>query len=43
VGGVHLTLHDFFAAFTDAGFRIERFEEISERGYPHVIALRARA
>jgi len=42
VGGVHLTLHDFFAAFTDAGFRIERFEEISERGYPHVIALRAR-
>ena len=30
------------AAFTDAGFRIERFEEISERGYPHVIALRGR-
>lgn len=43
VGGVHLTLHDFFAAFTDAGFRIERFEEIGERDYPHVIALRARA
>jgi len=42
VGGVHLTLHDFFAAYTDAGFRIERFEEISERDYPHVIALRAR-
>jgi SAM-dependent methyltransferase len=43
VGGVHLTLHDFFAAFTEAGFRIERFEEIGERDYPHVIALRARA
>jgi len=42
VGGVHLTLNDFFAAFTDAGFRIERFEEISERDYPHIIALRAR-
>ena len=42
VGGVHLTLHDFFAAFTDAGFRIERFEEIGERGYPHIVALRAR-
>lgn len=42
VGGVHLTLHDFFAAFTDAGFRIERFEEIGDRGYPHLVALRAR-
>ena len=43
VGGVHLTLHDFLAAFTDAGFRVERFEEIGDRGYPHLIALRARA
>jgi SAM-dependent methyltransferase len=41
VGGVHLTLQDFFAAFTDAGLSIERFEEISERGYPHVVAVRA--
>ena len=40
VGAVHLTLHDFFAAFTDAGFRIERFEELGERDYPHMIALR---
>jgi SAM-dependent methyltransferase len=42
VGGVHLTLNDFFAAFTDVGFRIERFEEISARDYPHIVALRAR-
>jgi len=42
VGAVHLTLGDFFAAFTDAGLRIERFEELGERDYPHIIALRAR-
>ncbi len=42
VGGVHLTLHDFFDAFTAAGLRIERFEELGERDYPHVVALRAR-
>lgn len=41
VGAVHLTLHDFFAAFTDAGLRIERFEELGDRDYPHVVALRA--
>jgi SAM-dependent methyltransferase len=41
VGAVHLTLHDFFAAFTATGFWIERFEEIGERDYPHLIALRA--
>jgi SAM-dependent methyltransferase len=42
VGGVHLTLHDFFGAFTEAGFRIERIEELGDRDYPHVVALRAR-
>ncbi len=43
VGGVHLTLHDLFDAFTSAGFVVERFEELArERGYPHVLALRAR-
>jgi len=43
VGAVHLTLHDFFAAFTEAGFRIERFEELAvERDYPHIVGLRAR-
>ncbi len=42
VDSVHLTLLDFFAAFTDAGLRIERFEELGDRDYPHVVALRAR-
>ena len=42
VGAVHLTLTDFFGAFTDAGFRLERVEELGRRDYPHVIALRAR-
>jgi SAM-dependent methyltransferase len=42
VGAVHLTLHDLFAAFTDAGMQIERFEELGERDYPHIVALRAR-
>jgi hypothetical protein len=42
VGAVHLTLHDLFAAFTDAGLTIERFEELGERDYPHVVALRVR-
>lgn len=42
VGAVHLMLQDLFAAFTDSGFRVERFEEISARDYPHIVALRAR-
>jgi SAM-dependent methyltransferase len=42
VGGVHLTLHDLLGAFTGAGFVIERFEELGEADYPHVVALRAR-
>jgi SAM-dependent methyltransferase len=42
VGAVHLTLHDLFAAFTDARLTVERFEELGERDYPHVVALRAR-
>jgi SAM-dependent methyltransferase len=42
VGAVHLPLAVFLAAFFDAGFRIERFEELGSRDYPHVVALRAR-
>jgi SAM-dependent methyltransferase len=42
VGALHLTLNEFFGAFTDAGFVIERFEELGDRMYPHVIGLRAR-
>jgi SAM-dependent methyltransferase len=42
VGAVHLPLAAFLAAFFDAGFSIERFEELGSRDYPHVVALRAR-
>jgi SAM-dependent methyltransferase len=42
VGAVHLTLAEFFGAFTEAGFRLEQIDELGERDYPHVIALRAR-
>ena len=42
VGAVHLPLDAFLAAFLGAGFRIERFEELGSRDYPHVVALRAR-
>jgi SAM-dependent methyltransferase len=42
VGAVHLPLAAFLATFFDAGFRIERFEELGSRDYPHVVALRAR-
>jgi SAM-dependent methyltransferase len=42
VGAVHLTLHDLFGAFTEAGFAIERFEELGDRDYPHIVGLRAR-
>ncbi len=42
VGAVHLALTDLLAAFTGAGLRIEHFEELGERDYPHVVALRAR-
>jgi hypothetical protein len=41
VGALHLTLHDFLGAFTEAGLRVESFEELGDRDYPHVIALRA--
>ena len=42
VGGVHLPLGVFLAAFLGAGLRLERFEELGSRDYPHVVALRAR-
>jgi hypothetical protein len=42
VGAVHLTLHDFFGAFTAAALSVERFEELGDRDYPHIVALRAR-
>jgi SAM-dependent methyltransferase len=42
VGGVHLPLDAFLSAFLGAGLRIERFEELGDREYPYVVALRAR-
>ena len=32
----------FLNAFLEAGFRIERLEELGDQDYPHVVALRAR-
>jgi SAM-dependent methyltransferase len=42
VGARHLPLGLLFQAFLDAGFRLERVEEPTERDYPYVLALRAR-
>ena len=42
VGGVHLPLDVFLSAFLGPGLRMERFEELGDREYPHVVALRAR-
>jgi hypothetical protein len=42
VGARHLTLADFVTAFASAGLRIDRLEELGERDYPYLVALRAR-
>ena len=44
VGAVHLPLGPFLQAFPDAGFRIERFEELEgdQREYPYIVALLCR-
>jgi SAM-dependent methyltransferase len=44
VGATHLPLGPFLGAFLDAGFRIERFEELDpdDSRYPFRIALRGR-
>ena len=44
VGATHLPLGPFLGAFLDAGFRIERFEELDpdDTRYPFRLALRAR-
>jgi SAM-dependent methyltransferase len=42
VGATHMPLGPFLEAFLDAGFALERFEEPSEREYPHVVAARWR-
>ena len=42
VDSAHLPLDVFLNAFVEAGFRIERLEELGDQDYPHVVALRAR-
>jgi SAM-dependent methyltransferase len=41
VGASHLPLGLFLRSFLDAGFVIERFEELERREYPYQVALRA--
>jgi SAM-dependent methyltransferase len=42
VGATHLPLGLFLQAFLDAGFALERFEELENREYPYMVALRCR-
>jgi SAM-dependent methyltransferase len=42
VGATHLPLGLFLQAFLDAGFALERFEELEDREYPYMLALRCR-
>jgi SAM-dependent methyltransferase len=42
VGAVHVPLDRFLQAFLDAGLRLERFEELRNREYPYLVALRCR-
>ena len=42
VDSAHLPLDVFLNAFLEAGFRVERLEELSNHDYPYTVALRAR-
>jgi hypothetical protein len=42
VGATHLPLGLFLHTFIDAGFRLEWFEEPTDREYPYLVALRWR-
>jgi SAM-dependent methyltransferase len=42
VGATHLPLGLFLQSFLDAGFEIQRFEELGSREYPYVVALQCR-
>jgi SAM-dependent methyltransferase len=42
VGATHLPLGLFLQAFLDAGFAIDRFEELGSREFPYVVAMRCR-
>ncbi len=41
VGAVHIPLGELVQAFLNAGFQLERFEEVGERLYPPIIVLQA--
>jgi SAM-dependent methyltransferase len=43
VGAVHIPLGELVQAFVETGFRLDRFEEVGDRLYPPIIALRAQA
>jgi SAM-dependent methyltransferase len=42
VGAVHIPLGELIQGFLDAGFLLERFEEVGDRLYPPIITLQAR-
>jgi SAM-dependent methyltransferase len=42
VGATHMPLGLFLQSFLDAGFAIERFEELGAREFPYEVALRCR-
>lgn len=42
VGAVHLPLENFLQAFVHSGLRLEEFEELGDRDYPHAVVVRAR-
>lgn len=42
VGALHLPLGEFLASFLAAGLVLEHFEELPEREYPYMVALRWR-
>lgn len=42
VGAVHLPLAEFLSAFFAEGFVLDHFEELPEREYPYMVALRCR-
>ena len=42
VGATHLPVGLFLQVFLDAGFQIERFEELGTREYPYVVAVGCR-
>lgn len=42
VGAMHLPLGLFMQAFLEAGFRLERFEELPDAEYPYMVATRWR-